>query len=116
VYRHSGRQFSLFFDRPAVVMFRTYPAAHFVARAVDHRLSVLGTMAETQSLVPAPFSSCAEPEHVFVQAWEDVDNLTKACSNDGADMLVCSEFEARLNRPIGFEGRLFRIKGGGTPL
>jgi hypothetical protein len=102
--------------RPAaVVVFQSYPAAHFVARALEHREHSLcqllerGAWQQVNELLPAPMS-LSEPAHLFPHAWGRVEDLVAACDADGHDVLVCERMEPRLGQPLVFPGRVFEFE------
>ena len=98
--------------RPAVVAFRSYQAAFFVARALEHRELALGEMLqrgawhEVAELRPAPFS-LREPKHVFPRAWDRLEELVTTCREQGRDVLYCPQLKPLMAHPIEFPGRVF---------
>jgi hypothetical protein len=100
-------------NRAAVVAFRTHTCAHLTARAIEQRESVMGTMAETYDLVPAP-DSLVEPMHHYLQAWESFDSLAESCARDELDILCCAYVDAQPEESIEFIGSVYDL-GGLTP-
>jgi hypothetical protein len=104
---HSNR------PRPAVVAFRTYPSAHFTARALEQREMSLGATLErgdwsaVNDLVPAPFS-LVQPENMQLRAWDSITELVELCRSMEADVMYCTGLDVNsMTDPIEFVGHVY---------
>lgn len=98
--------------RRAAAAFRAHADALVTAHAVESRELVMGTMSETDALLPATFPR-EELEHHYLKAWESYDTLVDTCRESGLDVFYCVSLESNAGQAIEFSGHLISTEEQG---